>query len=168
MTGCRAAFVLCGLTWSNQCCFKKSRFISLLSIFPSAAWRRALEKQVTLGTALEFLKPKSPTELLPTPSSTSWARGCRGTDSRSTPRGRGTSKARGPGGRKHPYPSLQNTASSSLARILYDGIASKTPNRAQQSTEIPAGCFSVHSMVLLRDLYGAKETLCSWVSLRQI
>lgn len=168
MTGCHAAFVLCGLTWSNQCCFKKSLFISLLSIFPFAAWTRALEKQVTLGTALEFLTPRSPTDLLPTPSSTSWARGCRGTDSRGTPRGRGTSKARGPRGRKHPYPSLQNAASSSLARKLYGGIASKTPNCIQQSTEIPASCFSFHSVVLLRDLHGAKEALCSWVSLRQI
>lgn len=111
--------VLCRLTWSNQCCFKKSWFISLLSIFPSAAWRRALEKQVTLGAALAFLNPKIPTDPLPTPSSTSWARGCRGTDSTSTPRGTGTSKARGPRGIKQPYQSLQNTASSSPARKLW-------------------------------------------------
>lgn len=160
MPGCRAAFVLCGLTWSNQCCFKKSWFISLLSIFPSAAWRRALEKQVTLGTALAFLTPRSPTDLLPTLSSTWWARGCRGTDSRSTPRG--------PRERKQPYPSLHNAASSSPARKLCDGIASKTLNWAQKPTEIPASCFSFHSVVLLRDLHGAKETLCSWVSLKQI
>lgn len=123
---------------------------------------------MTLGTALALLKPRSPTDPLPTPSSTSWARGCRGTDSRSTPRGRSMSKARGPRGRKQPCPSLQNVAPSSLARRLYDGIASKTPNWAQQSNEIPASCSSFHSMVLLRDLHGAKEALCSWVSLRQI
>lgn len=92
---------------------------------------------MTPGTTSAVLKSESPTDLLLTLTCSSWARGCRGTDSRSTCEGRDMSKARAPTGRKQPYPSLQNVAFF-LTRKQYNGIGAKNPNWPKKSNGIPA------------------------------